>query len=64
MGQGGATIKGVSLLYLVYDDDHHDHNNDENDDETDFDWNYIAQSFQLVRQIMQIYCLIWKGETN
>ena len=64
MGQGEATIKGVSLLYLVYDDDDHDHNNDENDYETDFDWNYIAQSFQLLRQIMQIYCLIWKGETN
>ena len=24
MGQGEATIKGVSLLYLVYDDDDHD----------------------------------------
>ena len=57
MGQGGATIKGVSLLYLVYD-------NDDDDDETDFDWNYIAQSFQLLGQIMQIHCLIWEGETN
>ena len=44
MGQGEATIKGVSLLYLVYDDDDHDHNNDENDYETDFDWNYIVSN--------------------